>query len=202
MNNKKQIIIYVIIAIVFFTLGGSFGYNRGEANTYNKMRSSGEKTDNSEQNDTKKEDASNIKSIKLNQTEKFSGVEMKVLNSKEANSVNNESGNVKASGKFIIIEISLKNISKEAIEYSPKIFRLINNGIEYQSDDVAFDALQKLNSQKSIYDEDKNYIGPYDKFNPGITKKTFIAFDVPKDVDLKDVKLIIQDDKNVQFDLN
>lgn len=200
--NKKSIIINVIIAIIFFFIGGTVGSSVTK-NSYNKKinqsNSNVEQQSKNEQN-TKKEDKTEEK-IKLNQIEKFKGVELKVLNAKEVDNVSNESGKTKASGKFIIIEISMKNTSKEAIEYSPNDFKLLNNGTEYQGDDNSFETLQNLTSQKTIFDKNKDYVGPYDKFNPGITKKTFIAFDIPKDLSLKNTKLIVGGNEDIQFDL-
>ncbi|MEG1009561.1 MAG: hypothetical protein RSF67_07105, partial [Clostridia bacterium] len=86
--------------------------------------------------------------------------------------------------------------------YSPRDLQLLSDGTEYQSDDNAFETLQNLTSQKTIYDKNKDYIGPYDKFNPGITKKTFVVFDVPKDLNLKDTKLITVGNEDIQFDLS
>lgn len=139
--------------------------------------------------------------MKIGEEQKYSGADLKVLSVKESNGVNNESGNVKASGKFIVIELSLKNTSKDAIESNPNEFKLVANGANYLVDDTAFEALQYLNSQKETYDENKNYVGPYDKFNPGITKKTYIVFEVPKEVNVKDSKLIVSNNEDIQFEL-
>ncbi|MFR9241034.1 MAG: DUF4352 domain-containing protein [Clostridium baratii] len=199
--KKKPIIINVVIAIVFFIVGSSIGYNRGESNAYNKMSKTLTSTDTSQQSNSKSEENSTVKTIKLNQAENLGNVELKVLKTKETNKISNESGNVSASGNFIIIELSIKNKDKQPIQYDPNQFQLINGETTYTVDDVAFDALGKLNSQETIYNENKDFVGSYDSFNSGLTKKTYLVFDVPKDVSLDKAKLIVENNKNIQFSL-
>ncbi|WP_194190790.1 DUF4352 domain-containing protein [Clostridium chrysemydis] len=213
MKNKKQILIYVAIAVVSLFIGGlvSSRYYRGKISAMNagfekqlediRMSDGGPKVSNKEKSEENTSESSSVKTVKIGEEQKYSGADLKILSVKEANSVNNEAGNVKASGKFIIIELSLKNTSKDAIESNPHEFKLVANGAKYLVDDTAFEALQNLNSQKETYDENKNYVGPYDKFNPGITKKTYIVFEVPKEVNLKDSKLIVSDNEDIQFEL-
>ncbi|MDQ0149110.1 DUF4352 domain-containing protein [Eubacterium multiforme] len=148
----------------------------------------------------KKEDE--VSKIKLDQSYEFETAELKVLNTKEVSNVKTKSGQTNANGKFIVIEISLKNTSREDIEYSPISLQLINNEKEYHIDENSFETLQKLSSQKITNDKDKNYIMPYTIINPGITKKSFAVFDVPKDLKVNDTKLIVEGNEHIQFDIN
>lgn len=213
MKNKKQILIYISIALVALLIGMAatsryykkkiVNMQQGEeAQSIQKSNTSRESNVNTEEkSEANTQASSGVKIVRVGEEQKYSGADLKILSVKEASSVNNEAGNVKASGKFIIIELSLKNTSNDAIESNPHDFKLVDNGAKYLVDDTAFEALQNLNSQKETYDENKNYVGPYNKFNPGITKKTYIVFEVSKEVNLKDCKLIVSDNEDIQFEL-
>lgn len=200
MNKKKQIIINVIIAILFFFLGGVVG-SRAEYSRLTSIQNvaTNNSTNEKVKKESKKEEA---KVIPLNQEENLGNVGLKVLNVKETEQVNNKRDSISSSGKFIVIELSLKNNAKQAIEYDPNQLELVSNdGVVYQVDDVAFQAGQKLNSQETIYNKNKDFIGFYDKFNSGLTKNTYSVFDVPKEVNLDNTKLVIKGIERVQFSL-
>lgn len=198
--KKKQIIINIVIAIIFFIVGGVFG-SKMENSRLNSIRNAipNNNTQEKVKEEAKKEAA---KIIPLNQEENLGNVGLTVLNVKETEQINNESGSTSSSGKFIVIELSLKNTAKQAVEYNPNQLELLSNdGVVYQVDDVAFQAGQNLNSQETIYNKNKDFIGFYDKFNSGLTKKTYVVFDVPKDLNLDNTKLVIEGNKTVQFSI-
>ncbi|MBO3420194.1 DUF4352 domain-containing protein [Clostridium perfringens] len=200
MKNKKQIIINIGIAIVFFFLGGVVG-SRAE---YSRLTSIQNVIPSNSINEkvTKENKKEEAKVIPLNQEEDLGNIGLKVLNVKETEQVNNESDSISSSGKFIVIELSLKNNAKQAVEYNPNQLELVSNdGVVYQVDDVAFQAGQKLNSQETIYNRNKDFIGFYDKFNSGLTKNTYVVFDVPKDLNIDNTKLVIEGINGVQFSL-
>ncbi|MGU9408822.1 DUF4352 domain-containing protein [Clostridium perfringens] len=200
MKNKKQIIINIVIAIVFFFLGGIVG-SRAE---YSRLISIQNVIHNNSANErVKKENKKEeTKVIPLNQEENLGNIGLKVLSVNETEQVNNKSGSTSSSGKFIVIELSLKNNAKQAVEYNPNQLELLaNDGVVYQVDDVAFQAGQNLNSQETIYNKNKDFIGFYDKFNSGLTKNTYVVFDVPKDLNIDNTNLVIEGIKGVQFSL-
>ncbi|HAT4306282.1 TPA: DUF4352 domain-containing protein [Clostridium perfringens] len=200
MKNKKQIIINIVIAIVFFFLGGIVG-SRAE---YSRLTSIQNVIPNNSVNErVKKENKKEeTKVIPLNQEENLGNIGLKVLSVNETEQVNNKSGSTSSSGKFIVIELSLKNNAKQAVEYNPNQLELLaNDGVVYQVDDVAFQAGQNLNSQETIYNKNKDFIGFYDKFNSGLTKNTYVVFDVPKDLNIDNTNLVIEGIKGVQFSL-
>ncbi|EOU1153766.1 DUF4352 domain-containing protein [Clostridium perfringens] len=200
MKNKKQIIINIVIAIVFFFLGGIVG-SRAE---YSRLTSIQNVIPNNSANErVKKENKKEeTKVIPLNQEENLGNIGLKVLSVNETEQVNNKSGSTSSSGKFIVIELSLKNNAKQAVEYNPNQLELLaNDGVVYQVDDVAFQAGQNLNSQETIYNKNKDFIGFYDKFNSGLTKNTYVVFDVPKDLNIDNTNLVIEGIKGVQFSL-
>lgn len=196
--NKKQIAIYIIIAVVFFFIGGCVGsytqYKKNIETEYQDIK--GNDVENSKETNNSK-----VKLIGLNQEEVFSNIEMKVLKAEESNGVNNESGTSKPSGKFIVLELELKNNDKQAIQYSSDQFMLTSGDSIYQVDDTAFDAMGNLNNQESIFNKNQEFIGAYDNFNPGMSKKTYLVFDVPKNVTLENSKLMLTDNKEVAFSL-
>lgn len=213
MRDKKDLSIYISLAVAFFVIGGIVGskienYRMNKPRTEESTKAPEKDTENTASagaEEAEEEVLENIEKtsyVKMNEIEKFQGIDLKVLNVKESQSISNESGKTKATGKFIIIELSMKNTSKEAVQYGSDDFHLITNGIKYEIDDNAFDSMGKLNSQKTIYDDDKSYIGVYDNFNPGMTKKTYIVFEVPKEVNIKDTKLIVGGNEQRQFNLN
>ncbi|HII4428336.1 TPA: DUF4352 domain-containing protein [Clostridium perfringens] len=200
MKNKKQIIINIVIAIVFFFLGGIVG-SRAE---YSRLTSIQNVIPNNSANErVKKENKKEeTKVIPLNQEENLGNIGLKVLSVNETEQVNNKSSSTSSSGKFIVIELSLKNNAKQAVEYNPNQLELLaNDGVVYQVDDVAFQAGQNLNSQETIYNKNKDFIGFYDKFNSGLTKNTYVVFDVPKDLNIDNTNLVIEGIKGVQFSL-
>ncbi|WP_217077751.1 DUF4352 domain-containing protein [Clostridium baratii] len=127
--------------------------------------------------------------------------DFEVLNVKEVKSICTNSSQINPKGKFIVIEILLKNISKENINYSPISLQLINNGYEYHLDENSFEALKKLTSQEILNNKKCNYIRPYTVLAPGETKRSFVIFDVPKDLKLKDSKLIVNKNEEIQLDI-
>ena len=193
--NKKQIAINVVIAVAFFFIGGTVG-------AYTEHQSSIESVQPATETPTAKpQNESKIKTVALNQEEVLGNITMKVVKTEETQSINNESGSSTAGGKFIVIELELKNNDKQAIEYAAKQFMLKSKDLEYKIDDASFDAMGNLNNQESIYNKNQEFIGVYDSFNPGMVKKTYLVFDVPKDVTLDNAKLMLTDNNEIQFSL-
>lgn len=196
--NKKQIAIYIIIAVVFFFIGGCVGsYTQYKKNIETKYQDiKGNDVENSKEVNNVK-----MKLIGLNQEEVFSNIGMKVLKAEESDGINNESGTSKPSGKFIVLELELKNNDKQSIQYSSDQFMLTSGDSIYQVDDTAFDAMGNLNNQESIFNKNQEFIGAYDNFNPGMSKKTYLVFDVPKNITIENSKLMLTDNKEVAFSL-
>ncbi|HDK7182930.1 TPA: DUF4352 domain-containing protein [Clostridium botulinum] len=141
------------------------------------------------------------KDIKAGEQSPVGNLGVKILEAKESTAISNESGKSTPSGKFIVIKLELKNNGEEATEYNTNEFALKKDKTIYEVDDNAFEALGQLNSQETIYNKNSNFIGAYDKFNSGITKNTYIAFDVPKETKIEALKLITKHNKGIQFNL-
>ncbi|HDK7177695.1 TPA: DUF4352 domain-containing protein [Clostridium botulinum] len=141
------------------------------------------------------------KDIKAGEQSPVGNLGVKILEAKESTAISNESGKSTPSGKFIVIKLELKNNGEEATEYNTNEFALKKDKTIYEVDDNAFEALGQLNSQETIYNKNSNFIGAYDKFNSGITKNAYIAFDVPKETKIEDLKLITKHNKGIQFNL-
>lgn len=198
--KKKQIIITSLIAIITFIVGFFVG-DSSAINRVNKQIGSNVASQQSKPvatNDKPKEAA---KEVKLTEPAAVGKVELKVLEAKESDAISNKAGNSTPSGKFIIIKLELKNNGDQATEYNTRDFKLKKDKTIYEVDDNAFDALGHLNSQEKIYNENKNFIGVYDKFNAGISKNTYIVFDVSKETKLEDLKLTVNQNNTVYFNL-
>jgi len=199
--SKKQTIITIIVVVLAFVIGFFVG-DSSAINRVNKQIDSantGETVDS--ENTTKEESKEEIKSIQLNEEAQAGDLGIKVLESKESTTVSNEAGKSTPAGKFIIIKLELKNNGKEATEYDTHDFKLKNNDTLYEVDDNSFDALGNLNSQETIFNKNSKFIGVYNKFNAGITKNTYIVFDVPKEAKIENLKLIVEQNKNIEFNL-
>lgn len=203
--NKKKIILISTIAIIFSILG----YFVGVSHTKYKIQAQLEEglasfntdnqTDATIKND--KKEKTDKKTVVLNQEEKLTKSSLKVLSVKEEESISNQCGNTTSTGKFIVIQLELTNNYSEAISYVTNEFVLMNDNKSYEIDEVAFKTMGNLNMQETIYNKNNDFIGVFGNFNPGITKKTYIVFDVPKDMILDNAKLININNKNIEFSL-
>ncbi|EDS77345.1 conserved hypothetical protein [Clostridium botulinum C str. Eklund] len=176
--------VIAIIVIVFVWAGSGSSNNSTSTNSTTK--------------EVKQEPA---KTIKIGEEAKAGNIGVKVLEAKEKESISNEAGKSHATGKFIIIKLELKNNGNEATEYTPSEFKLLNGTKKYDVDDNSFEALGYLNSQETIYKENKKFIGSYDKYNSGLVKNTYLVFDVPKDSKLENLKLTVEGAKNTEMNL-
>ncbi|KLU74184.1 hypothetical protein ADU80_05020 [Clostridium botulinum] len=181
---KKWWIWVIAIIVIIFVWGGS-----GSSNTSNTAANKDSKTTESN------------KIVKLGEETKAGNIGVKVLEVKEQNSISNEAGKANATCKFVILKLELKNNGNEATEYNPHEFKLNDDKKTLEVDDNSFDALGHLNSQETIYKNNKKFIGSYDKYNAGLSKNTYLVFDVPKDSKLENLKLTVEGAKNTQLNL-
>ncbi|MBN3418631.1 DUF4352 domain-containing protein [Clostridium botulinum] len=192
-KNFKLIIGGLIIFIV--------GYFIGDATAIGRVNKQIGQSVDKQVSSTKEEVKEEKKDIKFGEQSSVGNLGVKILEAKESTAISNESGKSTPSGKFIVIKLELKNNGEEATEYNTNEFALKKDKTVYEVDDNAFEALGQLNSQETIYNKNSIFIGAYDKFNSGITKKTYIAFDVPKETKIEDLKLITKHNKGIQFNL-
>ncbi|NFB57056.1 DUF4352 domain-containing protein [Clostridium botulinum] len=192
-KNFKLIIGGLIIFIA--------GYFIGDATAINRVNKQIGQSVDKQVSSTKEEVKEEKKDVKFGEQSSVGNLGVKILEAKESTAISNESGKSTPSGKFIVIKLELKNNGEEATEYNTNEFALKKDKTVYEVDDNAFEALGQLNSQETIYNKNSNFIGAYDKFNSGITKNTYIAFDVPKETKVEDLKLITKHNKGIQFNL-
>jgi hypothetical protein len=88
---------------------------------------------------------------------------------------------IKPSGKFIVVDITIKNGQKEALSISDSFFKIKKkDGTTYEpSSDVMF----AIPAEKQFFLE---------QINPGLKKSGLVVFDVPKDLNLKTAVLHCQ----------
>ncbi|NFL55695.1 DUF4352 domain-containing protein [Clostridium botulinum] len=192
-KNYKLIIGGLIIFIA--------GYFIGDATAINRVNKQIGQSVDKQVSSTKEEVKEEKKDVKFGEQSSVGNLGVKILEAKESTAISNESGKSTPSGKFIVIKLELKNNGEEATEYNTNEFALKKDKTVFEVDDNAFEALGQLNSQETIYNKNSNFIGAYDKFNSGITKNTYIAFDVPKETKIEDLKLITKHNKGIQFNL-
>ena len=123
---------------------------------------------------------------------------MKVLEANETNTVQSGdvSNKVTTNKKFIVITLQIKNITNYPISYTTREFMLrnINNESEYDINNIAFNAMTAANGSEIIYKENTNFVGVNEEVGPGIAKRTFIIFEVPKDTSAADYLLVNTND--------
>ncbi|ACO85643.1 DUF4352 domain-containing protein [Clostridium botulinum] len=192
-KNFKLIIGGLIIFIA--------GYFIGDATAISRVNKQIGQSVDKQVSSTKEEVKEEKKDVKFGEQSPVGNLSIKILEAKENGAISNESGKSTPSGKFIVIKLELKNNGEEATEYNTNEFALKKDKTVYEVDDNAFEALGQLNSQETIYNKNSSFIGAYDKFNSGITKNTYIAFDVPKETKIEDLKLITKHNKGIQFNL-
>ncbi|EJP6471338.1 DUF4352 domain-containing protein [Clostridium botulinum] len=192
-KNTKLIIGGLIIFIA--------GYFIGDATAISRVKKQIGQGTEKQVSSTKEELREEKKDIKFGEQSPVGNLGIKILEAKESTAISNESGKSTPSGKFIVIKLELKNNGEETTEYNTREFALKKDKTIYEVDDNAFEALGQLNSQETIYNKNSNFIGAYDKFNSGITKNAYIAFDVPKETKIEELKLITKHNKGIQFNL-
>ncbi|KOY66372.1 DUF4352 domain-containing protein [Clostridium sporogenes] len=192
-KNFKLIIGGLIIFIA--------GYFIGDATAIGRVNKQIDQSVDKQVSSTKEEVKEEKKDVKFGEQSPVGNLSIKILEAKENGAISNESGKSTPSGKFIVIKLDIKNNGEEATGYEPHEFKLNDGKKTYEVDDNSFEALGHLNSQESIFRENKNFIGSYDKINAGINKSTFLVFDIPKDVKIDNLKLITEHNKGIQFNL-
>lgn len=116
---------------------------------------------------------------------------IKVLEVKEVTTIEagNASDNKTTKDKYIVIKLEMKNLAKSPIEYSPLEFLLGDSKTKNQYE-VNTDAMGAANGKETIYKKNGNFVGMYTKVNPGMSKQTYIIFEVPKDVSISEGVLL------------
>lgn len=192
-KNVKLIIGGLIIFIAGYFIGDATAIGRVNKN----ISQSADQQASSKKEVVKEEK----KNIKIGEQAPVGNLGVKVLEAKENGPISNESGKATPVGKFIIIKLEIKNNGQEATQHNAQEFKLIDGKKIYEIDDNAFEALQHLNSQETIFKENKEFIGPYDKINSGMSKNSYIVFDIPKESKIDNLKLITEHNKEIQFNL-
>jgi|GEM_PF-3187630 len=126
---------------------------------------------------------------------------MKVLDVSETNTV--QSGDISykvtTNENFIVVTLQMKNIAGYTTMYTSREFllRKINSEAVYNINNTSFNAMAAANGKEKVYSENSNFIGVNDEVGSGITKKTYIIFEVPKGTSAADYMLINKNDNGV-----
>lgn len=156
-NNMKlkkwQIILIIVIVVGLFS--GMSGDSEKDTTT-------------KQENQTVEKTEEVEKTYKMKETVKVGDVEYVVSSKKVSSTVGSEYFNEKAQGKFLTIDISIKNCGDEPLTVSDSFFKILNGEKEYGT-----------SSDATIYLDDSII---YKDVNPDVTLKGQIIFDVPEDV--------------------
>ena len=137
-----------------------------------------------------------IEKFKIGDTINTKNIELTVNDKTSSSSVSDKSGflSFKPDGednKFLILHVTIKNISKEMISLDSRSFQLYSEDTQYSHTMIMVD--DGLN---------------YDSINPGVKIKKRVFFDVPKNIaDSKNLKLKLgstffsNTGGNIEFDL-
>jgi hypothetical protein len=186
---KKHMVISALLVVFAFIVGYFVG-DTTAINRANKQISANVESEQSEQSE-QSESKDESKVYKAGEEGLSGNWNIKVLDVNETNIIQagNSSNNKTTKEKFIVLKIQMENISKQPVQYSPDEFKL--GSMEDQSQyNVDFDAMMTANHKETIYNKNSEFIGVYDDVNPNTYKKTYIVFEVPKDMNISDGVLI------------
>ena len=89
---------------------------------------------------------------------------------------------LRSSGKYLILDVVIKNNLNEQIKISQShLFLIDGKGRKYSVD-------TKAHQYVNVYNMN-NYYAVYEKLNPGLIKDVGIIFDVPYDLDINEARL-------------
>lgn len=112
-----------------------------------------------------------------------SNVGVAIVDIKETKSIKSAFDTTQAGGKFIIVVLTVSNEQKDAITFSSSLVKLVDtNGREYSASSEGNTALT-FNNKETLF---------LKSINPGITASGNIAFDIPTNLTVKDLKLVFR----------
>lgn len=188
-KKKKNILkrwwFWVIVVVVIIGIASSSG---GGSDNSTPTTTSPKTTDTSSKADTKtpapKKDTAKTYGVGDNVSiDNVTFKVNKVTSNGEIKSGNEFIDSAKASGKFIILDVSIKNGKKEALTMDSSYFQLkTKDGTAYDTSTDG-DVLMVIPEKKQLFLE---------QLNPGIQKDGILVFDVPKSLKVSDVYLNCQ----------
>ncbi|MBO0386022.1 MULTISPECIES: DUF4352 domain-containing protein [Staphylococcus] len=131
-------------------------------------------------NDKKPETKS---SNKMNEVVKVGKMEFNVTNKAIVDQVGDVMTN-NAKGKFIVLDITVKNNGDKAVDITDSFFKLLSDKKTFETDGSA-----TITANQAVSPDDLGFIG--DKINPESTKNAKLVFDVAPSIAEKD-NLVLQ----------
>ncbi|GAA0614676.1 hypothetical protein GCM10009001_34940 [Virgibacillus siamensis] len=174
------VVVLVIIISLFSGGDGSSDTASGESDQSNQEQSA-------ESGAEKEEKASKVKKAGIGETATIADVGFTVKNVKTTSVI--ESGNqftedAKTSGKFVLMDVTVKNGQKEPLTINSGYFEIkTSDGTTYEAvtDGQVLMAMGNVASEFFLT-----------QINPGLSKSGKVAFEVPKDFKLKNAVLHCQ----------
>lgn len=188
----KKAVVYILIAIVTFALGFSFGVSCDGPDTPTDIKTN--KITKTEK--TKTEDSR----ININQTGKMDKVfSCKVTKVRKTLTITSHDGfsseTANDNAKYVIVSVNLKNIGNSNLTFTEDDFVIKYKGKHYS-----------MENDLSVYDNEFAGKVLWSPVNPGISTHGNLVFEVPKDAKFNDMTFIVYnpntfDDKGVEYKL-
>lgn len=190
--KNKRLIIEILCGVVIFVIGYSIGkqaaLNRVDKTLAKVANKIGEPTTKKSTAIRTKDDIKNKKSkiYKVGEEGQSGAWNIKVLDTRETNTIDGGDGENKTTQqKFIAAHLQMTNKESAAAEYSPDDFALVNFKTKAQYN-INLEAIEAANQKETIYNQNGNFFGIYDKINPNLPKQTYLVFEVPNDFNISD----------------
>ena len=176
MKKLLSIVFVLVLAIGVLGACGDTSTASGSADD-GKTKETATKDSGDKKPEKKKEKKDETK--KIGQPLKVGDVVFTINSVKTAQSVGGEFG-TKAQGKYIILNVTVKNEGKEAVMTDSSFFKLVNGDTKYDADGAA----------SMMANDDAQFLAQ--NVNPGVSNKGNVAFDVPKDLKPEDLVVQVQ----------
>lgn len=176
-SKKRKILKWIIIVVVVIgVVGAVTGGGSSDSSSQNGNTAQNESNNGSENSDSSE---NKEKTYGIGETVKVGDIEYTVNSINSQKTVGTEYLNTKAQETFLVINLTLKNNGKDAIDVSDSFFKLKRDDKEYET-----------NSEGNIYLEDSII---YTNINPDASLTGNICFDVTQDtIDYEGLQLQVQ----------
>lgn len=171
-----KILITVILSIIFlnsFLNNSTPGANNNSTQQEKSKHKHSDKSSSHENNKTSNNN--NNSSYKIGDTVKVDKVEFTLTNKQTDNQVGSNGLENYPDGKYVILDVKVKNTGDKALDISESFFKLKNDSKEYETDNSA-----TLTINQDISPDNLGFLG--DKINPGSEKHAKVVFDVAPEV--------------------
>lgn len=172
--------VLILIGVISAAMGGG----AMDTDTNDSATKTEETKDTTTENKDKKEEE--VKNAKIGEKLSIDDVEFTVNSIENAAVVGSNGLEQNANGKYLVLDVTVKNNKKESLMMSSDFFKIKKGDTNYESDVTA--------STTKNQEQSPDNLGLLaEELNPGIEKTAKVVFDVPEDVaSAKDLQLQVQ----------